>query len=352
MVAVVTGAWGLGHLGHGSATAGTWLSTLHVIATATWAGGLALIVAVAIPALRYGARAWVHEALLGFGRIAVPAVVVSVASGALLARGLVPSWQGLVDTTYGRTLAIKIGLVGLAILLGAVTALRARTARPDRRVDLRLLGEVTAVVAVIVLAAALSGGQPADDRRWAPTPLEMPTTGVHSAETDDLVVTLAIAPNQPGANFTSVHVLDTRRPSPGAVSGVLVDLGDGQLRAAELQAAAPTPQQASVDQGADEWIVPAQIEDSDARVVRVVVRRSGWDDSTVSFAWKVAPASGTELGGADIRGWWLALATASMLAGAVIALTVVRRRRRREDSGDANPREEVRVPTDVGASDS
>ncbi len=348
VVASVAGAWGLGHLGHGSTNAGSLLSTLHVVATAWWAGGLALLVTVAVPAQRQGSRAWVHVAILRFGRIAVPAVVVSVASGALLARGLVPSWEGLTGTTYGRALTTKLVLVALAILLGAVTALRARRRRPDTRISMRLMGELTAVVVVVLLAAALSGGQPPDDRRWAPTSQESATQGVHSAETADLVVTLAIAPNLPGANFTSVHVLDTRRPSPGPVDEVLVDLGDGTLTAAERQKAAPSPQQAT-DPGDDEWILAEQIDGSQSRVVRVVVRRTGWDDSVVLFPWKVAPSPGTELGGADLAGWWVLLAASALVGGAAIALTASRRLRRRGDSVDVDLREQMRVPIDVGA---
>lgn len=345
--AAVTGAWALGHLGHGAATSGATLTTLHVVATACWAGGLAVLVVVCVPASRRGDRVWANDAVKAFARVAVVAVVVSVATGALMARALVPAWEGLTGTAYGQALALKLLLIGVALVIGAVTMRRARSAGADRRAGTRLLAETTAVVAAVALAAALSGGQPPDDRVWAPSATEPASTGIHSAETDDLLVTLGVSPNQAGDNFVSLHVLDTRRPAPGPVTAVLVDLGDGVERAALRQRAASTST-TTTDQGADEWIVAASLSGDEPVVVTVVVRRSGWDDARIAFPWRVAAAPGTELGGAGIAVLWVLLALAALLGGLLLGGYALHRRRR-DAPGAEHDDEAEREPVAVEA---
>ncbi len=318
--AVLLGAWGLGHLGHGSSSAGSVLTTMHVAAAACWAGGLAVLVPASLAARRAGDPGWAREAVAAFARIAIPALALSVLSGALLARQLVPGWGGLSDTTYGRSLALKLGLVALAVTLGAWTAWKARATAPDRRVGGRLTGELAAVAVVLVLAAALAGGQPPDDRRWQPSPVADPTTSVTGTEVDDLLVTLLLTPGSPGPNFATVRVLDQRRPAPAPVAAVLVDDGTGGPVAAARQDDA-------------DWLVPLALDRSGPLSVSVTVQRPGWDDARTTFRWQVAPVPGTEQGGLDISGAWLALAVAGVAGGLCVgALAAWLGRRRRDDA--------------------
>ena len=314
---VLVAAWGLGHLGHGSSSAGSLVSTLHVAATGCWAGGLAALLAVAVPALRAGDEAWVRSLVRGFGVLAVPAVVVTTVTGFLLARGIVLSWGGLVDTGYGRGLASKMALVALAVVLGGVTALLARRG-PDGPISRsRLMAELGAMALVVVLAASLAGGQPPSDARWLPSPEAAPTSGTLTSEVEDLVVTFNLSPGVPGPNFATVRVLDTRRPSPAPIDAVLVDLGDGRQ----------TP---AVRQSPTDWLVSSsEVTASGPRTVTVTARRSGYDDITAAFAWQVAPVPGAERGGAPLLGWWNLLVGCTLVVAALLGAALLRRRRRR-----------------------
>jgi copper transport protein len=316
VAASLTAAWGLGHLGHGASVAGSALTTVHLAATAVWAGGVALLVVICIPAVRHGAEAWVRAVVRRFAIIAVPALALSVASGSLLAAGLVPSWGGLTGTQYGNTLALKVAFVGVAVVLGGITAWRARRPGSDRHVGPRLAAELAAIAGVVLLAVTLAGGQPPDDLRWQASPSTAATSGVQSAEVDDLVVTLALSPGLPGSNFATVRVLDTRRPAPAPVDRVLVDIGDGEVATA-------------IAQNATDWLVPATIAASGPRAVNVVVKRVGWEDSTVTFPWEVAPLPGTLAGGESISGWWALLAGAGLLGGLAAAAALRPRAPRR-----------------------
>jgi copper transport protein len=295
---------------------------MHVAAAACWAGGLALLVPLCLLAGRDHDQPWAREAVASFARIAVPALAVSVLSGALMARGLVPSAGGLSDTTYGRSLALKLGLVVLAVGLGASTAWRARRPAPDRRLGRRLVGEMSPVAVILLIAAALAGGQPPDDRRWMPSPVTPPTTSAAGAEAEDLLVTMAVSPGSPGRNFATVRVLDSRRPAPATVQAVLVGAGNG----------GPVPAERQSD---TDWLVPLVLDRSGPLTLTVTVQRPGWADVGATFLWQVAPVPGTEQGGSDISGGWLALAAAGVTAGLCVgALAAWLGRRPRDDVVD------------------
>lgn len=316
VLAALATAWGLGHLGHGGAAAGSALSTVHVASTAVWAGGVALLVPLAFFAGRDGQSGWARDVIKRFGRLAVPALALSIMSGALLARGLVPTWGGLTETAYGQALLLKLLLIAVAVALGAITALRARRTSHDHGLGARLMTEASVVLGIVLLAAALSGGQPPNDARWRSDQDPTAITGVQTAPVDDLVVTLSVTPGTPGPNFATVQVLDTRRPSPAAITRVTLDVGDGP-RAAE-----------PAGNGTD-WLLPETLEDTGAYDVQVRVQRSGWEDSVVSFPWQIAAASTLGDGGAPIGWAWTVLAVLAAVVALGVAVVAGRRGRSR-----------------------
>jgi copper transport protein len=103
---------------------------LHLLAAAAWLGGIALIAVVWGPALRRGpARtrlALARDVLPVFGRVALPAFGLVVATGGASALIELGSIAALWQTDYGRVLLVKMGLVGLVALLSYVHALRLR----------------------------------------------------------------------------------------------------------------------------------------------------------------------------------------------------------------------------------
>ncbi len=90
---------------------------LHLSAGAVWLGGLVGL-AVVLPSLagreRDGALV-----LSRFSTAAAGLLGVLAAAGVLLGWRILGSWSGLVDTTYGRLLLVK---VGIAMVVGAIAA--------------------------------------------------------------------------------------------------------------------------------------------------------------------------------------------------------------------------------------
>ncbi len=152
--AVLTAA--RGHAG----TSGDWWApvadSVHLLAAAAWVGALAHLVVVlardrdtrrtdAIPVRRYS-------------RLALPTVLVVLASGALTALAEFRSVGSVLDTGYGRTLVVKALLVLAALGAAAASRFFALPANPGIEIPLlrRLtFGELGLVVAVLAAAGLL-----------------------------------------------------------------------------------------------------------------------------------------------------------------------------------------------------
>ncbi|WP_328658255.1 copper resistance CopC/CopD family protein [Streptomyces sp. NBC_00334] len=90
-------------------------STLHLLATAVWFGGLVALLLTLRSAASDAATA------ARFSRVAFASVTVLVATGVYQSwRGL-GSWQALTGTTYGRLLLVKVILVSVLLAAAAVS---------------------------------------------------------------------------------------------------------------------------------------------------------------------------------------------------------------------------------------
>ncbi len=160
--------------GHASAADARTLAVatawVHLLAGAVWVGGIAHLAWAWLPGLRRGSRelrrAVMQTVLPRFGRVALAAFLVVVATGLGNAIIELGALSALWDTAYGRVLAVKIALVGVAALLSYLHAIRLRPhlllARPGAGPDLRAerahrraLGFEVPVGAVVLVAAAL-----------------------------------------------------------------------------------------------------------------------------------------------------------------------------------------------------
>jgi copper transport protein len=171
--AVALALWGIAASGHASSAAPRAPSILndwlHLLSGAVWLGGIGLLALVWTPALRRGGRpvrrAVARHVLRAFGRVALPAFLMVVATGIVSLITQLGHLDALWTTAYGRVLLVKIGLVGVVALASAAHAwwLRPRLLREragDARVDRRhwrlvraepLVGlGVVAAVAVLV----------------------------------------------------------------------------------------------------------------------------------------------------------------------------------------------------------
>ncbi|MEE1798625.1 copper resistance protein CopC [Streptomyces sp. JV176] len=88
------------------------VDVLHLLAVATWLGGLtALLIAL------YKAPFIESAAIRRFSRIAFVSVVVLAATGLYQSWRQVGSWSALGGTSYGRLLLVKVGLVAVLVVI-------------------------------------------------------------------------------------------------------------------------------------------------------------------------------------------------------------------------------------------
>jgi len=142
---------------------------VHLLAGATWVGGIAQVAATWLPLMRRGGkelgRAAAVAVLGRFGRLALPAFLVVLATGLTNAVIQLGHLEALWETGYGRVLAVKIGLVVLIAaasyghvfrLRPALTAANPPPPPAAERRHWRLLGaEPWLGLGVIVAVAAL-----------------------------------------------------------------------------------------------------------------------------------------------------------------------------------------------------
>jgi putative copper export protein len=218
--ALVVAAGFAGHASTGGPFAtGVALRAAHLAGMGLWVGGLTTVVLVAPLAGTVGRR----QLLASFARTAALGAVTTVVSGLVLAGREVTSLTALASTVFGRLLTGKVVVVLVLLGVGAWHARRIHGGRPVGRSTLR----VEAVLGILVLGAGalLASGQPAVGKRFAPADRPSPTTRTVAAA--DLLVRLSLGPNHPGPNTPEVVVLETRRPSLGAINSVSLTLTTG-----------------------------------------------------------------------------------------------------------------------------
>jgi copper transport protein len=155
---------GLSLAGHqGTEPNASWASELadwlHLVAACVWVGGVATLALIVWP-VAPGLRA---RAFIGFSRIAVGLVAAMVLAGAYLALQRLPALSDLWETDYGRALAVKLAIVGLALAWGGFhhTFVRPRLeAGAAVRARPSLVGETVVALTVLFAAAVLTNLSP------------------------------------------------------------------------------------------------------------------------------------------------------------------------------------------------
>jgi copper transport protein len=103
---------------------------LHLVAAALWVGGMIYIAVVYLPVLK--SKSWQQQAasllttLPGYSPLAITGVILMALSGPFNAATRLLSWDQLFSTAYGRTLLIKILLVGVMLITSAIHVLLLR----------------------------------------------------------------------------------------------------------------------------------------------------------------------------------------------------------------------------------
>ncbi|KAA1425671.1 copper resistance CopC/CopD family protein [Nocardioides antri] len=128
---------------------------LHLSAGAVWLGGLVGLV-LTIPSLAGRER---DGALLlsRFSTVAAGLLAVLAVAGALLGWRILGSWSGLVDTTYGRLLLVKVGIALVVVAVAAWNRLRLLPGVSEGAHEARRRGTYAVRRAVTVEAVLLVG---------------------------------------------------------------------------------------------------------------------------------------------------------------------------------------------------
>jgi copper transport protein len=255
--------------GHASGSLiGTVVDTLHLLAASVWLGGLlALLVA---------RRHISHATWRRFGQIAAVCVGVLVATGLYSAGQQAASVDALLTTLYGHTLLIKVAFVVLLAITGLGSALIIR-----RRSATKVLVLEVGLGALVVLAASvLASSAPARGPDFDP-PTAVPSVASQSAH--DLLVTLEVKPNQPGANVLTLRAASTRRPALASIDRLAVEFTPPGASEPVATVDAIQVRPALFRLGGDFMQVPGSWN------IQVTAQRRGLPDETARFEWTVAP---------------------------------------------------------------
>lgn len=196
------------------------VSALHVLAASAWIGGLVYFGLAYLPVVHRLAPDAVRGAALRFSRLGLIAVIVLIATG--LAQGAVylGSPAALVSSSYGRTLLVKLIVLGPLLALAAVNRWGivprpAGLAGLWRPLTLVVRLEVALALTVALIAAAVGITPPA---RSAQAPAEPPPRLVLGASAGDVTLTVTIAPAGLGANTMT---LAATGPGGAALTGAV-----------------------------------------------------------------------------------------------------------------------------------
>ena len=138
--------------------AGAVADTIHLVAGGIWVGALVAIVA---RLWRSDLRSEPARAVLRrYSRLALGLVLVLAGAGVVSAFQLVPTWDQVWSTGYGRLLVAKTVLFGAALVLAAVARWSGIGAGRLRQLRRSTTAEGAVVVAVLVLAGVLANVSP------------------------------------------------------------------------------------------------------------------------------------------------------------------------------------------------
>lgn len=339
----MTGVWLLGLLlihaltSHAAAlTAQTSLAvaadTFHLLAASFWVGGLLALVVGLLPLVRHNAE---FKALLKagwgpFGKWAALSVGILFATGIYSTGREVGSANAMLTTLYGRTLLLKIGLVFVVGVIGAMNAvllhpkLAAYLARMLRRpegwtpLSLRQLprlfiAELSCGLLVLLLAGIITAAPTARSTTFSAAD----ATPDLSQTVDDMIIKFSVTPNQAGQNVFTVRAVSTRRPPPAEIVRVILrftyleqDLG---LTSVDMTNVEPDLYLLSGNQLylAGTWQIDA------------VVRRQGVEDSAAHFTWFVPQAEPAQQAIISDKPWEKLLTTLAIILFVIMIGTAV-----------------------------
>ncbi|MDO8612293.1 MAG: CopD family protein [Dehalococcoidia bacterium] len=221
-------------ISHGAAVPGSaWAvgaDFLHLSSSAVWIGMLAML-ALYLLWLRSDVPEAQRETLEAehlqhFSTFAATSVVVLLATGTINGLTEIPDLSSMIDTAYGRSLAIKLALMVGLLAVAGVNAFYLRPRIVDeedddqvtpsatrRRLRYTVLAEIALALAVLFMAAVLIQHTTArqidevEETRAAQQQGAQAVVGYESIQpAGDLQVNLTVSPNTPGQNSFRVFL--------------------------------------------------------------------------------------------------------------------------------------------------
>jgi copper transport protein len=207
---------------------------VHVLAAATWFGGLVGLT-ISLPTLskreRLAATALARFSVVAGGLLAAVAV-----AGLLLGWRILGSWSGLVETTYGLILLSKTFLVGLVVLVAGWNRYRLlprvhSAAGYQGRVEAagRLRTAVRAEAGGLVVVLMLTGFLVNQVPRAESAGVAADRASTMSAAADDVRVVAHLHPGRVGSNTLVVQVQNLAGEPLEPVAAPVVELASGEL---------------------------------------------------------------------------------------------------------------------------
>ena len=148
------GIWATRSHGAASGPVGWATDYVHLVAGAAWAGSLGLLLVIGWQNRRKGLD-WL-PLVQRYAQLAVWFVLALGVTGTVAALDLVPGWEQLRSTSYGRILLVKVALFAAALV--AALAARRRVLRRSSPIAVRrIMAAESACIAVAIALAGLLG---------------------------------------------------------------------------------------------------------------------------------------------------------------------------------------------------
>jgi copper transport protein len=256
------------------------LDWLHIAAMVAWLGGL-IPLALAVRVARRDPDHALPLALLipRFSRLSAPCLALLTLTGIYAYVQHINGLDLLAATTYGRALAVKLGLFGILLLLGGLNLfvfepqLRSAGNRMARAFGRSVPAELL-VGALVLLAVGVMTSVAPSQVAWQ----EHQQLGLmQEAKVDNVDLVLRVAPATIGDNEFAVDVTDQRPGAAAAPSKMLLhfnmlgmEMGQVQTEARATDTQRYTTRGSFVNMGG-RWNI------------EVVLRRAGFDDVRHTF---------------------------------------------------------------------
>jgi copper transport protein len=313
-------------------------AALHVLAASVWAGGLVVLVLAVVPVMRLDGperRAVTPAVWRAFSPVAAMSVAVLAATGFYEAARHTGTLATLDDGLYGRSILVKVGLLGVALALAGYNTLVVNDRIAERvgaavglgslwRPRGRALRRTVVVEAVVLLCAVGVAAVMTSTPTAREVAAASQTSAPHTDTVDGLFITAEAVPTGTRLRVV-VRTEAVLRPMPWPVTGVEVGFLEGTVLNPE-----PAVRDSTTLDAVDDGLYEASVADPglDEWTAQVVVHRTGKPDDTLLLP-------GTSATGAEpVSPLELAAGSVALLLLAGTGTAVVLTRRRRGDPQD------------------